>query len=154
MSQESSMAEEIEDLREENTRLRASIRNQVGDNLCWLKDPELGKALPREEFLNSCERYYAQISGNGVAFGCLTIAQLEARIIELEDEVARLKALEEGGKTEEDGMTQLKPCPFCSSLEVETATIKSWWVVCNNCGAKGPTKPTENRAALAWNKRV
>ncbi len=83
---------EIEQLREENQKLRAAVRNQCGDNLCWFDDPEVGRALPREEFLQSCGRYYSQISKErGVVLGCRTIAQLEARVLELEAQLAGLE---------------------------------------------------------------
>lgn len=68
--------------------LRAAIRNQVADDYCWLDDSELGKMIPREEFLESCSRYHAQITGErGTTNGCMTISQLEARIIVLEDTI-------------------------------------------------------------------
>lgn len=75
----------------ENQRLRAAIRNQCGDNLCWIVDPDLGKILPREEFLQSCSRYYAQLQEEKgvIPSGSMTVSQLEARIVELEDELKK-----------------------------------------------------------------
>ncbi len=75
----------IGELQTENERLRASVRNQSGDNLCWLKGDE-AKIPPRAEFLESCARYHAQISEErGQLHGCLTIAQLEAEVQRLRD---------------------------------------------------------------------
>jgi hypothetical protein len=60
---------------------RASILNQCGDNLCWLADPEVGKALPEAEFLESCRRYRNQLAAERGEFtGGMTIAQLEAAL--------------------------------------------------------------------------
>ena len=79
-----------EELREEIRSHRLAVRNAAGDNLCWIDGPVPSKIPPREEFLESCRRYHAQISGErGELTGCRTIAQLEARIIELEDEIAK-----------------------------------------------------------------
>ena len=77
---------ECERLRRENEKLRKAIRNQAGDNLCWLDDWGLETQIPpRAEFLESCSRYHQQLSsGTGQLNGCMTIAQLEARIAELE----------------------------------------------------------------------
>jgi DNA-directed RNA polymerase subunit RPC12/RpoP len=86
---------ENENLRIENERLRYAVRNMTGDNLCWITDPEVGKALPREEFMQSCGRYYEQISAEKgvVPPGCRTIAQLEARIVELEESNGKLRKI-------------------------------------------------------------
>ena len=78
------------DLQEENQRLRSAILNQCGDNLCWITDPATAKILPEAEFLESCRRYHAQLQAeNGVVSGCMTVAQLEARVLELETELKR-----------------------------------------------------------------
>jgi len=75
----------------ENRRLRLALRNKVGDDLCWLSDPEMGKALPEAEAMESCRRFQVQMRGErGVVKGCMTIAQLEARVAELEAEKSNL----------------------------------------------------------------
>jgi Lar family restriction alleviation protein len=55
-------------------------------------------------------------------------------------------------------MSELLPCPFCSSNEVfmSQAVQGSCWVVCENrhCGASGPTKQTPAEASAAWNSRA
>lgn len=64
----------------------ASLRNQLGDNLCWINDlekpdAERARALPEVEFLESCRRFHGQISqGLGVFAGGKTIAQLEQEL--------------------------------------------------------------------------
>jgi hypothetical protein len=84
-----------ESLEEENQRLRLAVRNMTGDNLCWIEDPEVGKALPRDEFMQSCDRYWHQLQAEKgvVPPGCRTIAQLEARILELEETNGKLKGI-------------------------------------------------------------
>lgn len=73
---------------DDNSRLRMAVLNQCGDNLCWIIDPEKAKALPEKEFLESCSRYHAQIAKErGVLEGGRTIAQLEARVLELENQL-------------------------------------------------------------------
>lgn len=63
----------------ERVRLRQSIFNQAGDNLCWMANKPV-QIPPRAEFLESCSRYHAQISTERGELppGCMTIAQLEA----------------------------------------------------------------------------
>lgn len=59
----------------------------------------------------------------------------------------------------------LDPCPFCGAADafVERADLSSAHVVCNGCGARGPTEcqedddeetPGASASAKAWNKRV
>ncbi len=82
-------------LRSEN----ASLRNRLGDNLCWLDElerpeAERAKALPEGEFLESCRRFHAQVAqGLGVFTGGLTIAQLEAEVRRLTLEADRSESL-------------------------------------------------------------
>ena len=64
-------------------RLQRCVLNQAGDNLCWITDP--AQIPPKAEFLKSCERYHAQIAQErGELTGCLTIAQLEEKVLRLE----------------------------------------------------------------------
>src|SRR6202040_4202117 len=77
-----SMEEEFYEARKEINELRASILNRRGDDLCWIQD--VSKIPPKEEFLESCRRYHAQVAeSHGVLEGCKTIAQLEADVTEL-----------------------------------------------------------------------
>ncbi len=74
---------------EEIERLRKSVLNRQGDDLCWFDigatHPHV-KIPPAEEFLESCRRFHEQVAGDsGLLEGCMTIAQLEA-------EVERLRA--------------------------------------------------------------
>lgn len=68
-------------------RLNGIIVNILGDNLCWLDGlefPEQAKALPRQQFMESCSRFHAQITAErGTAAGGRTIAQLEAENADL-----------------------------------------------------------------------
>ena len=45
------------------------------------------------------------------------------------------------------------PCPFCKSdqTEIDVSYGDDGWVLCTNCGATGPVKPTEAEAIAAWN---
>lgn len=89
------------ELRAENVKLRASVLNQCGDNHCHLSEEDRAKMpiAPISEFLESCSRFHAQVAGaNGVIdSGCMTIAQLEARVEELEADRKRLDWLERIG---------------------------------------------------------
>ena len=60
-------------------------------------------------------------------------------------------------------MTELKPCPFCKSEDVEISAyddrnahgefLLTWHVViCNDCAGHGPSEYTEKRAAQSWNR--
>lgn len=59
----------------------------------------------------------------------------------------------------------LAPCPFCGSSDMftERADFTSCYVVCNDCGSRGPQalqedddeeKPGEANAIIEWNKRA
>jgi Lar family restriction alleviation protein len=59
----------------------------------------------------------------------------------------------------------VKPCPFCggTSQFVERATLCDAYVMCNDCGARGPAEcqesddeetPGEKAARAAWNRRA
>ncbi len=85
------------ELTEENGKLRKSVLNQCGDNLCWFKpngEPCTQEDMPipsADEFLESCRRYHQQITernGTLAGVGCMTIAQLEAALQSTRDELA------------------------------------------------------------------
>lgn len=89
------MCAEADQLQKENERIRAGLLNQHGDDLCWL-DEQKGKIPPRAEFLESCSRFHAQISGTvGTLSGCMTIAQLETENARLRAENERMRSAEE-----------------------------------------------------------
>ena len=46
----------------------------------------------------------------------------------------------------------IKPCPFCGNY-AEAGHTGVWWVRCADpdCGADGPTRPTEAECIAAWN---
>lgn len=72
----------------------ASLRNIAGDNLCRF-DMDSAKAearaLPEAEFLESCRRFRQQIADErGEVSGCRTIAQLEQRVKDVEQERDRI----------------------------------------------------------------
>ena len=55
-------------------------------------------------------------------------------------------------------MGELKPCPFCGGKDDKCLVITSngeenYWVMCNDCGAEGPTA-NEHKAIEVWNKRA
>jgi len=75
-------------LRAEN----ASLRNQLGDNLCRFDMDAAtreAKALPESEFLESCRRFRNQVAAERGEVGpeCMTIAQLEAEVERLREEI-------------------------------------------------------------------
>lgn len=50
-------------------------------------------------------------------------------------------------------MTNLKPCPFCGSKNLEVHTF-SFYVKCEECGGEGPWNDySEDDAISDWNKR-
>jgi hypothetical protein len=69
-------------LRDENARLRASVRNQKGDNQCHLADPDNDPLPPWPEMQESCRRFHAQRTEKigTVLIGSMTIAQLETAL--------------------------------------------------------------------------
>lgn len=84
---------EVDTLKQENARLRAALCNWRGDDLCWIESEPEALALPEAEFMESCRRYRKQLAGErGEAVGCMTIAQLETRIVELDAVNADLRA--------------------------------------------------------------
>lgn len=101
--------------------LEASVRNQQGDNLCWFDgSPPIP---PKAEFLESCRRYHDQIATqNGVLEGGRTIAQLEARVVELEaerlplysDRIANLEAERDALTDKAAHLYKLSELPFVS----------------------------------------
>lgn len=50
-------------------------------------------------------------------------------------------------------MSNLNPCPFCGSDELETTETDPIQVQCLKCGAKGPTGETWFEAELEFNER-
>lgn len=113
--------------------LEASVRNQQGDNLCWFDgSPPIP---PKAEFLESCRRYHDQIATqNGVLEGGRTIAQLEARVVELEaerlplysDRIANLEAERDEIEKERDILKAIAEHEGSSarSLRTENAVLR------------------------------
>ncbi len=54
-------------------------------------------------------------------------------------------------------MTELKPCPFCGSSELDTNCDKYYnnvvFVECNICSSRGSARYSEKDAIAAWNCR-
>lgn len=52
-------------------------------------------------------------------------------------------------KLEQD---DLAACPFCGSIDQDTSSngYENHFVVCNNCGAEGPSRTSEEDAITAW----
>lgn len=50
---------------------------------------------------------------------------------------------------------KLRPCPHCASrnLVIGDNSFCQRFVVCGNCGARGPAQPDEERARISWNER-
>ncbi len=92
------MEQRQKELEAEAARLRDAIRkhrDQRGDDRCWLDDQDLYMALgpesinantalpPRDQFLESCRRFWDQRQAPHDGFGrysCMTLAQLEATL--------------------------------------------------------------------------
>ena len=52
-------------------------------------------------------------------------------------------------------MSDLKPCPFCGSDDIELLTRGNHeWYECWPCRGNGPYKNTTNQAVEAWNQRA
>lgn len=55
------------------------------------------------------------------------------------------------------GESELLPCPFCSSGDVESRLdVDSdwWWIACNNCNASGPVMTVSTDDQCDWNTRA
>src|ERR1051326_470930 len=76
------LEQQVAELRKQN----ASMKNSMGDNLCWWMEVGPVQIPPAPEFLESCRRFHAQQAQTVGVLGpeCMTIAQLEARVAELE----------------------------------------------------------------------
>lgn len=51
---------------------------------------------------------------------------------------------------------RLLPCPFCEQDDVGLTfghTDNADWIMCANCDAEGPCKPSKAEAIAAWNTR-
>ncbi len=50
----------------------------------------------------------------------------------------------------------LAACPFCGSINQDASSngMESHFVVCQDCGAEGPAKDTEQEAITAWFTRA
>jgi hypothetical protein len=118
-----------DNLQVERDQLISAIRkhrDQKGDDRCWLDDYNLYTALfnvttldedrnidlalpPKEDFLKSCERYWAQrkigVRELGEEPGCMTIKQLEDRVAQLTKERDALTEMVTKTEDEGPGMT-------------------------------------------------
>lgn len=107
----------------ENDRLReevASLRNRIGDGLCWFTEGD--PIPPKEEFLQSCERYHAQIATkHGVLQGGKTIAQLEADNERLRDTCASLLRCSKGHIHNQPHGSR---CPICEYEANRSSVIR------------------------------
>lgn len=58
-------------------------------------------------------------------------------------------------KIDEEKKVDLYPCPFCIEhrLTFRTDSFGAKYVYCIWCGARGPARSDEAKAAEAWNKR-
>lgn len=50
---------------------------------------------------------------------------------------------------------KLLPCPFCGGnrLTMNDSGYDDWFLVCDDCGADGPTAVTRYNAKYLWNDR-
>jgi hypothetical protein len=148
-SQKDALRAERDALRAEVERLRNAIRNQRGDDLCWIQNPEnaeVAKVLPEAEFLESCRRFHGQLAAErGTFAGGMTIAQLEAEIerlkklkltsaLEFEFEMQDLERRAQEAEAERDSLKQRAetlerlfmpndhpavPCPECAGTRIK-----------------------------------
>jgi uncharacterized Zn finger protein len=53
-------------------------------------------------------------------------------------------------------MREIDPCPFCRSIETKLIEFErhQWSVVCDGCGAVGPTENIPVKAREAWGAAV
>jgi Lar family restriction alleviation protein len=53
---------------------------------------------------------------------------------------------------------ELLPCPFCGNKDaimlMNDSRRGTWWVLCDNCGARGNETDRESRAVEGWNSRT
>jgi len=63
-----------------------------------------------------------------------------------------------GGKQGGEGMTELKPCPFCKAKAKAESYLEIYWVSCRkrSCKVKPQTDcyKTQKGALKAWNRRA
>lgn len=52
-----------------------------------------------------------------------------------------------------EGMSELKPCPFCGN-KAEVQKVRYWSVVCVECGSRTDGYSNEGFARTAWNIRA
>lgn len=111
----------------EVARLRASMLNKVGDDLCWIYASN-AKIPPRAEFLESCSRYHAQIAAErGELEGCRTIAQLEVENERLREACANAYQFCAAGGANSDLLDNLDACASGEEPPHDWTTIKGEW---------------------------
>ena len=60
-------------------------------------------------------------------------------------------------KKPDDKRSELKPCPFCGSKQVEYEKAEDFggtYVECYNCGVTSPVVANKEKAAAVWNRRA
>ena len=68
--------------------------------------------------------------------------------------VENVAGREKSGKVNESQIDFLKPCPFCGSTRIRFAYHSKHWVVCEKCGGSSGMYPSDEEAALMWNRRA
>ncbi len=48
--------------------------------------------------------------------------------------------------------SMILPCPFCGSKAVLEGDEDTWFVYCDDCGADGPIRGTDEDAMADWNR--